>query len=188
MHDSVMAWVGEVLTQADIRDRAVLEVGSYNVNGTVRPLVEALDPASYVGVDQTPGPGVDQVVDAPQLVEVFGADSFDVVLSTEMLEHAQDWRGCLRAMAEVLRPGGLLLLTTRSPGFKYHPFPDDHWRFTVPLMSKALTALGLGSHELRPDPDPASPGVLVKACKSDPWRPDLRALAELEAEAAPPKR
>lgn len=188
MHDSVMAWVGEVLTQADIRGRTVLEVGSYNVNGTVRPLVEALEPAEYLGVDMAPGDRVDQVVDATALAEEFGADAFDVVICTEMLEHAADWKACLLAMAEVLRPGGLLLLTTRSPGFKYHGFPDDHWRFDLPLLGKALVAVGLGSHELRPDPDPRSPGVFVKARKGDPHRPDLDALADLEASPAPPRR
>jgi SAM-dependent methyltransferase len=180
-----MAWVGATLTQADIRGRTVLEVGSYDVNGTVRPLVEALHPASYLGVDQAPGPNVDQVVSAEHLVETFGADRFDVVVATELLEHAEDWRACLRGMAEVLKPGGLLLLTTRSPGFPRHNFPSDHWRFTVPLMREILVALGLSSHELRPDPDPKSPGVLVKARKSDPWRWDPAALAELDAAPAP---
>ena len=187
MHPSVMAWVSATLTQADVAGRAVLEVGSYNVNGTVRPLVLRHGPASYLGVDQTPGPGVDQVVDAERLAEVFGPDRFDVVISTEMLEHAADWKACMVAMANVLRPGGLLLLTTRSPGFPFHPFPDDHWRFTVVTMSKILVALGLGSHELRPDPDPKSPGVLVRAIKGDPWRPDLLALARVEADPAPPR-
>lgn len=187
MHDSVMAWVGATLTQADVQGRTVLEVGSYNVNGTVRPLVEALEPSSYLGVDQTPGPNVDQVVDAERLAEHLGPDSFDVVISTEMLEHAADWKACLLAMAKVLRPGGLLMLTTRSPGFKYHGYPDDHWRFTVPLMHKALTAVGLGSHELSRDPDPMSPGVFVWATKTNRWRPNLRALGGLEAEPAPPR-
>lgn len=182
MHRSVMAWVGHVLTQADIKARTVLEVGAYDVNGSVRPLVEALGPASYLGVDQTAGPRVDEVVDAVQLPGRFGADAFDVVVCCEMLEHAKDWRGCLLAMAEVLKPAGLLLLTTRAPGFPYHPFPDDHWRFTQPTMSAALAAVGCGSHEIAADPDPRSPGVLVRARKSDPWRPDRRRLAAVEAE------
>lgn len=185
MHPSVMAWVNSTLSLADIKDRTVLEVGSYNVNGTVRPIVEARDPASYLGVDQTPGPNVDKVVLATDLVDIFGAESFDVVISTEMLEHAEDWRACLWAMAEVLVPGGLLVLTTRSPGFPFHPFPVDCWRFTLPVMSAALTAVGLGSHKLYPDPGPKAPGVFVRAYRSEQWRPNRAALAAVEPEPAP---
>lgn len=183
-HASVLRWFPKALTAADVAGREVLEVGSYDVNGSVRPLVEALGPASYLGVDQIAGPRVDEVVDCTGLVGRFGRDAFDVVVSTEMLEHARDWRACMVAMAEVLRPGGLLVLTTRSPGFPFHPFPADHWRFTVATMTAILTALGFGSHETCPD-ERGSPGVFAKARKSDPWRPDLPALARLDAEPAP---
>lgn len=182
MHSSVAAWVGRVLTQADIAGRHVLEVGSYDVNGSIRPLVEALDPASYIGVDQAPGPRVDEVVPAEKLVDRFGADAAEVVICCEMLEHAVDWRACLLAMVKVLRPGGLLLLTTRSPGFPYHPYPEDHWRFPQRVLAGALTAAGCGSYELCADPDPDSPGVFAQARKGDPWRPDPRRLAGIDAE------
>lgn len=183
MHDSVLRWfTSSAISTIDIAGRDVLEVGSYNVNGSVRPILLGHEPRSYLGVDASAGPDVDQIVDCEHLEATFGADAFDVIVSTEMLEHAAKWRDCLWNMAAVLKPGGLLILTTRSPGFPFHPFPEDHWRYTVPLMSKALTACGLGSHKITDDPDPASPGVFVKTRKSDPWRPDWDALAELEAE------
>jgi SAM-dependent methyltransferase len=128
---------------------------------------------------------VDQVVDAERLGSTFGPDSFDVVISTEMLEHAADWRACLLGMVGVLRPGGLLLLTTRSPGFPYHPFPDDHWRFTAAAMTSILPAAGLAAFEVRSDPDAASPGVLVRARKNVPWQPDRAALEQVQVELAP---
>jgi SAM-dependent methyltransferase len=182
-HASVLRWFPKALTTADVADRRVLEVGSYDVNGSVRPLVEALGPASYIGVDQTAGPRVDEVVDCTGLVGRFGRDAFDVVVSTEMLEHAREWRGCLWAMAEVLAPGGLLILTTRSPGFPFHPFPEDCWRFTRLVMAEALTSAGFGPYEVCDDPE--APGVFVRARRSEPWRPDRAALDRVEAEPAP---
>ncbi len=182
MHKSVLAWVGATFTQASVAGKSILEVGSYDVNGSVRPLLLAHGPLSYLGVDAATGPGVDRVVAAEDLDATFGGDAFDVVVSTEMLEHAANWQDCLWNMTAVLKPGGLLILTTRSPGFPYHPFPDDHWRFTVPFMRRVLIAAGLVSIEVQPDPDPKSPGVLVTACKPDPWTPDRDGLMGLAAE------
>src|SRR5215217_7296315 len=117
MHGSVLGFFAYGALQAgEVAGRDVLEVGSLDVNGTVRPMVEARGPRSYVGVDVVDGPGVDRMVDAADLVEVFGRDSFDVVVSTEMLEHAEDWCQAMLHMAGVLRPGGVLVLTTRGPG------------------------------------------------------------------------
>jgi hypothetical protein len=106
----------------------VLEVGSLDVNGTVRSVLEKAA-ASYHGVDIRPGPGVDEVLDVSRLTERFGPKAFDLVASTEMLEHCHDWQEALGQMLGVLEPGGLLLLTTRSPGFPLHDHPADHWRF-----------------------------------------------------------
>ena len=87
--------------------------------------------ASYFGVDIRPGKGVDEVLDVARLRERFGPEVFDLVTSTEMLEHCHDWQDALYQMLSVLRPGGLLLLTTRSPGFPLHDHPADHWRFAI---------------------------------------------------------
>lgn len=168
MHESVLQWVGETLTAEDIAGRSVLEVGSYDVNGSVRPIVRALGPASYVGVDQSAGPGVDQVVSAVDLVETFGAGSFDVVISTEMLEHVEDWRPIVVQLVEVLAPGGLLVITTRSLGFPYHPYPVDTWRYTLDGMGQILVAAGLVVRELVSDPQ--APGVFAIARKPHDWQ------------------
>ena len=40
--------------------------------------------------------------------------SMDVVLLPELLEHVQDWTGCLSEAARVLRPGGVLYLSTTN--------------------------------------------------------------------------
>ena len=106
----------------------VLEVGSRNVNGSVRRILEPRS-AKYTGVDLSEGNGVDIVLDVANLRDQFGDDKFDVVVSTEMLEHCSNWQEALYQMSTVLRPGGLLIITTRSPGFELHDYPADYWNF-----------------------------------------------------------
>jgi SAM-dependent methyltransferase len=182
MHDSVQAWFPTALAASEICGARVLEVGSQDVNGSVRPYVVSLGPASYVGVDMGPGKGVDLVMRAESLAFRFGQQAFDIVISTEMLEHARDWRACLRAMLTVLADGGLLLLTTRSHGFPYHGFPEDHWRFA---LSDFIVILGEARFDqliLTHDPGPSSPGVFVKARRPLGWSmpPDLWTTIQLE--------
>jgi SAM-dependent methyltransferase len=140
MHGSVMAWGTRVLTAERVRRRRVLEVGAFNVNGSLRQYVEALKPEWYVGTDVREGPGVDVVCPAEQLGRTFQEyeHRFDLVISTEMLEHAQDWAGALSGMLDVLRPQGLLLLTCRGPGYPRHDYPGDHWRFSVDTLVRCL--------------------------------------------------
>lgn len=120
----------------------MLEVGSLDVNGTVRSVLgQAV--SSYYGVDIRPGPGVDEVLDVARLSERFGEQAFDLVTSTEMLEHCFDWQGALFQMLNVLRPDGLFLLTTRSPGFPLHDHPADHWRFEKEELARLLEPVGV---------------------------------------------
>jgi predicted O-methyltransferase YrrM len=126
------------LRREDVAGKDVLDVGSFDVNGSLRDFVEAHGPKRYVGVDVRPGPGVDEICPAERLVERFGPESFDVVLATEVLEHIADWRAAIRSMKAVLRPDGVALLTTPSPGFPYHGYPDDYWRFEPELLESAF--------------------------------------------------
>src|SRR6516225_3977772 len=163
MHPSVLAFARRQLTPAHITGARVLEVGAYDVNGSVRPYAESLMPDCYVGVDIADGPGVDIVCDCEQLTAVLGGD-WDVVICTEMLEHVQNWRTCMRELVAALAPCGYLLLTTRSPGFPYHGFPGDFWRFTRADMRAIIDGLGLEVISIADD-DPQTPGVLVFAKK-----------------------
>lgn len=154
------------LQGGEVAGKDVLEVGSLDVNGSVRPFVMARGPASYVGVDVVDGPGVDRVLDAVDLAATFGPDSFDVVISTEMLEHAEDWQAAIANMVAVLRPGGVLVWTTRSPGFAYH-HPPDRWRYTQQAMAEILQRLLLEPLVVMDDPE--YPGVFCKARMPKPW-------------------
>lgn len=165
MHESVMAFGQAFVTARDITGKRVVEVGSMNFNGSLRSHVDALAPLCYIGVDFVAGNGVDVVCDAGDLVKHFGAHAFDTVISTEMLEHAEDWRAAISAMKRVLVPGGFLLLTARAPGFKLHGYPHDWHRFTCSDMNKIFADFEI----VRLAPDGQVPGVMLAARKPKAW-------------------
>jgi SAM-dependent methyltransferase len=169
LHPSAYTFAAAALAGGEVAGKRVVEAGAYNYNGSVRAAYEVMGPASYTGTDAQPGPGVDVVCPAEKLPDLLGAGTADVVISTEMLEHAHDWRAAVAGMVTLLAPGGLLLLTTRGPGFPYHPHPGDYWRFTVDQIDAVCEACGLGLLRLEPDPDPGSPGVFLLACKPPGW-------------------
>lgn len=187
MHPSAYIFASRALIPEDVKGRRLVEAGAHDYNGSVRGVYEAMGPASYTGTDMEPGPGVDLVCPAEKLPGALGYDSADILITTEMLEHAEAWRAAVTGMVQVLAPGGLLLLTTRSPGFPYHPHPEDHWRFTVDHMDGIAEACGLEVIRLEPDPDWHCPGVFLLARKPDGW--DGAGMAEGLAvvEPGPPR-
>ena len=70
------------LDRDEVSGRRVLEVGSRDVNGSVRDVISALQPESYVGTDIMEGEGVDIVCNAEDLVTQFHGERFDIVIST----------------------------------------------------------------------------------------------------------
>lgn len=103
----------------------VLEVGSLNVNGSARDVVDV-----YVGVDLRNGKGVDLVCPVENLLDHFPAGSFDACVSTETLEHVEDWKGFVKTTWALVKDGGWLVITMASVHKKRHAYPDDYWRMT----------------------------------------------------------
>lgn len=180
MHSSVMDFLRRSIDSTFVTARDVLEVGSLNVNGSPRSLVYPMHPGKYIGVDQVPGSGVDKVASACHLVEEFGIDAFDLVISTEMLEHAEEWRIAVSQMKRVTKAGGHLIITARGPGFPRHDFPADYWRFTPADFAQIFVDMDI----LRLEPDMgAMPGVLIHARKPNNFKECL--LGDIEIERAP---
>ena len=111
----------------------VLEVGSLNINGTVRDLFA--DCAEYVGCDLGEGPGVDLVCRGHELP--FEDGHFDVAISCECFEHDKDWRLTFQKMIDLVRPGGLVVFSCATTGRPEHgttatspkdaPFTNDYY-------------------------------------------------------------
>jgi methyltransferase family protein len=128
------AWIKPFM----VRRRSVLELGARNVNGSYRDIIEPMRPARYVGVDFRDGPGVDILADFMQPIPGVDGEQFGMVVSTETLEHVHDWQQFIGIMKLHTTPRGYLIVTTRSPGFAYHDYPEDHWRFTLPDLVAAF--------------------------------------------------
>lgn len=110
MHAEAYQYVAVVAAALNLDGARVLEIGSYHVNGTVRPIFAAA--ATYHGIDRRPGPGVDEVIDA---ADFDGAGRYDVVVCCETLEHAPHPPALLATAWHALRPGGRLILTAAAP-------------------------------------------------------------------------
>ena len=109
MNVSVLEIFIENTESDEFEGKRVIEVGSKYVNGSVRPLIEKfLKPKEYIGVDLEKGKFVDVVLDAEKLVDYFGKESFDIVVSTELLEHVTNWRSVINNMKEILKKDGYI--------------------------------------------------------------------------------
>lgn len=93
------------------KDKSVLEVGSLNINGSVRSRFEN---CSYIGIDIAPGHDVDIVC----LGHEYNApdNSFDVVLSAECFEHNPFWEKTFENMIRMCKVDGMVLITCATTG------------------------------------------------------------------------
>lgn len=178
MHDSVLAYVARVVAARRLAGLDVLEVGSLDINGSVRPL---FDPPGgvggrYIGVDLVDGPGVDEVVDARNVGRRWPA-SFDVVVSTEALEHDPAPWETMKAIGKALRPGGTLIVTARGNGFPPHN-PPDHWRFLPSAVPLLFDLAGCDVVEAQADPQ-------VSGCFAVGVRRPNRTGGKVDADSAP---
>ena len=112
--------------------KQVLEVGSLNINGTVR---DFFTECYYVGLDVAAGQGVDVVCegqnyDAP-------SESFDVTISCECFEHNPEWVATFKNMHRMVKPGGLVIMTCATTGR-----PEHGTTRTTPQDSPLTVGLG----------------------------------------------
>lgn len=156
MTPDILRWLTQHVPMLDKGD--VLEVGSYDVNGTPRPLFSQC--GTYTGTDMRDGPGVDLVANNYDLLATFGPDMFDAVLCLECLEHDRMFWDTVEQMRAMVRIGGYLVITTPANGFPYHAYPKDYWRFTMDAYHD-LFFDGMDVIEVRTIASPVGPDTTV---------------------------
>jgi SAM-dependent methyltransferase len=138
-HSSCINFGKKAIKAELIKGKSIIEVGSLNINGSLRPVVELFEPFEYIGVDIAMGPGVDQICPVENLISKFGSNRFDMIICTELLEHVKNWKKAIHNLKHILKPGGTLLVTTRSKGMLYHGYPFDFWRYEIPDFERIFS-------------------------------------------------
>jgi SAM-dependent methyltransferase len=115
----------------------ILEIGSQQVPGQeeiadLRPLFYD---KRYLGVDITPGRGVDFVADVESLPQADA--SVGTVIAMNTLEHVPHFWRAFDEIHRVLRPDGALLVSCPFY-FHIHSYPSDYWRFSPEALALLL--------------------------------------------------
>lgn len=115
MHNEAFAFVKQFATNDAI---SVIEIGSRNINGSVRMLFPN---ATWTGLDLYEGPAVDWVGNA---LDYHPHDAVDVCICCEVLEHSDEWYELITNAACWLKPLGRLIVTCAGPGRAAHSHHD----------------------------------------------------------------
>jgi len=115
----------------------VLEVGSQNINGTVRGYFP--NAIEYLGIDIGRGQDVDWVAPG-ELLQLPDAWA-DITVTTECLEHCKMWEEVFLNMIRMLRPSGLFLMTCASVGRATHGTLDSD-EYSSPFTTSYYKNLG----------------------------------------------
>lgn len=108
----------------NIENKTVLDVGSCDVNGTMKPIFSNC--RSYVGLDQCEGKNVDVVSSSHNVPMV--DESFDIIISSSCFEHDPLFWLTFKEMCRVVKTHGYIYIQAPSIG-PYHAHPIDCWRF-----------------------------------------------------------
>ena len=108
MHAEAFNFVARAARDITARQLKIVELGSRDVNGSVRPLFAGHD---YTGLDIAPGDGVDVVADGAEWGETA---TYDLGLCLEVLEHAPNAGAIVANLRRIVRPGGMLIITAAT--------------------------------------------------------------------------
>lgn len=168
MHGSSYEEMARVLrTYLDMYTTAklkVVDVGSFDVNGTYKTLMP--NDWEYIGVDIIEGKNVDIVMKDPYTLP-FEDNSINIIISGQCLEHVQKPWELVKEMWRVLDPGGHCFITAPSK-MHLHSYPHDYWRFHPEGMRFMLEDAGFDVKEVYTFP----PDGLIRENYGRPWTVD----------------
>lgn len=112
----------------------VLEIGPDTHTWAYRNIVND-NTLTWDTVELFPAPGITHVAKDEYNFPI-ESDSYDLVLSGQVIEHVRKIWLWMRELARVCKPGGLVI-TLNPVNWPYHPHPHDCWRI-FPEGMKAL--------------------------------------------------
>ncbi len=129
MHQSAklrMKWFVDQYIDKNVPVR-VLDVGSYDVNGSYRAYFENAD-IEYVGLDVCEGPNVNYVPENPYSWDELEDGYFDYVISGNAFEHIEYPWLTIEQISKKLKEGGIACVIAPNSIFE-HRFPVDCYRY-----------------------------------------------------------
>ena len=106
----------------------VLEVGSKDY-GNTSSFRDVFTDDEYIGVDLSSGKDVDRVVDLASGTGDLPESHFALAICCSVLEHVRRPWEMAANITRLLRPGGALYVAVPWV-WRYHPYPDDYFRFS----------------------------------------------------------
>jgi hypothetical protein len=136
-----------MVLMADFRNRylggmkgcTVLDVGSAQLGGDLRSYRTLFGDFDYVGMDIAPGVGVD-------VVGYEGLDTYDVVISGQVMEHVKRPWEWLTTLSELYRRYICIIAPNT---WNEHRCPIDCYRFFPDGMKALFEYAGIASLEIR---------------------------------------
>lgn len=122
-----MTFFARTFVGASEVQRSVLDVGSYNVNGSYKRIFPEPN-FLYQGLDMEPGPNVDIVEPFPYRFSQVETDSYDIVISGQAFEHIEFFWLTMGEIVRAAKRGGLICIIAPN-GFREHRYPVDCYRF-----------------------------------------------------------
>lgn len=141
------------LYPGNFNNAKVLEIGSLDINGSIRPL---FNNCHYIGIDCNSGKSVDCVCVAHE----YHTDIvFDTICSAEAFEHDPFFIKTIERIFQLLKPGGLFFGTCASQrrlehgtnkvpdmGMTYGPQSTHYANITPKMMSDAILIANPSAH------------------------------------------
>ena len=154
MHANSLKIMSRLLDKYAPPSGLCVDVGSQDVNGTYRPLVEGRG-LEYMGIDICPGKNVDVVVPEPeshgtaivcwQAATATTKGKPSIIISGQCLEHTRhpwDWMNYVVSLAWPGSAGVPFILIAPS-AWPQHRYPLDCWRILPDGMRSLMEWAGL---------------------------------------------
>lgn len=134
MDQTSMDLMKAVIDKYNLADKAVVDVGSLDINGTYRSLFTG----KYTGADMDVGPNVDVLIGSSKWGKI---SNVDAVISGQMLEHVANIPALMAEIMRILKPGGIVSIIVPSRGPR-HDYPIWVGNFEPEQLASIITDAG----------------------------------------------